>query len=148
MRLLGLLLLLLFCAALSDAQLPNCPTIEIIGPSGVTQPGETMTFAVTLSSTAENIKYMWTVSRGVIEKGQGTQSIVVRTSLDDERQNFIATLTLQGLPPVCNANASEIGPVAELPIGEPIDQFGVLPRNDIRGRLDNFFMELSNTPTN
>jgi hypothetical protein len=29
-----------------------------------------------------------------------------------------------------------------------IDEFGALPNDDIRGRLDQFFAELSNNPTN
>ena len=100
---------------------PICPTIEITGPSGLTNPGDTLTFAVTLSSTAGNVRYTWKVSRGVIEDGQGTQSIVIRTSLEDNGQNVEATVSITGLPKNCVHKATEIAPVASLVEGQPVD---------------------------
>src|SRR5688572_23869948 len=148
MRTLVLVSILAALAAVAAAQRtdPICPTIEIIGPSGLTNPGDTLTFAVTLSSTPANVRYVWNVSRGVIEDGQGTRSIVIRTSLEDHGQNVEATVSITGLPKNCVHKATEIAPVASLVEGQPVDQFGILPRNDIRGRLDNYFHELSNNP--
>ena len=148
MRLLGLLLLLLFCAALSDAQLPNCPTIEIIGPSGVTNPGETLTINVEVGATAPNLKYFWNVTHGKIEDGQGTQSIVVRGSMaDDAGEDIVATVTIEGLPVGCNKSKSSTAIIADMLSWESWDEWGSsLSENDQRSRLDNFFMTLANNP--
>ena len=123
---------------------PTCPTIDIIGPSRVAVPGDPLTFAVTLSSTPANVKYVWKVSRGVIEAGQGTQSIVVRSSRADAGQDIQASVSLSGLQTSCSAMA--IGTVAPMLERESVDEWGKLPNDDQRGRLDNFFMELSNNP--
>ena len=128
----------------------NCGTLSVSGPAGVTQPGDTMTFTATVAGGSATPTYNWTVSRGTIESGQGTPSIVVRTSMDDANQTVTATVNLGGLDPACNcpATASESGPVADRVQPVLIDEFGKLPNDDIRGRLDNFFTELSNNPNN
>jgi len=146
MRLAVFSFLFLSMVTASRAQDPLCPKINVTGPSGVTTPGDTLTFAVTLSSTPANIRYFWKVSRGTIVAGQGTQSIVVRSSTEDENRNIEATVSINGLPPGCGSVASEMGPIAPMIIGEPVDSFGNLPRDDVRGRLDVFFQELSNYP--
>src|ERR1043166_4819416 len=51
-----------------------CPTVSVSGPSGVTAPGQPMTFVATVSG-AENATYNWTVSAGTISSGQGTSTI-------------------------------------------------------------------------
>ena len=43
---------------------------------------------------------------------------------------------------------TESGPVTAAPEAVLVDEFGKLPNDDIRGRLDNFFQELSNNPNN
>ena len=128
----------------------NCPTGSISGPAGVTNPGDTMTFTLSLSGGDRSPTYNWTVSGGTIESGQGTPSIVVRTSAADQGSTITATVNLGGLDPNCNCQTSysESGPVAPKPTAPLIDEFGRLPNDDIRGRLDNFFTELSNNPNN
>jgi hypothetical protein len=151
MRYVGFVVLVLMLAAISNGQQANplCSNIEVLGPSGVTTAGETMTFSVTLSSSPADIKYDWKLSRGTIEIGQGTQSIVVRTSRGDEGQNIEATLSIFGLPSGCTNVASEAAPVATSPVCScTSDEFGKLNPNDFRGRLDYFFTELSNFPDN
>jgi len=130
-------------------RLCDCGTLSVSGPSGVTSPGETMTFVANLSGGA-SVTYNWSVSRGTIESGQGTASIVVRTSAADAGQNVTATVDLGGLNPTCNcpSNASETAPVAAVPDPVLVDEFGKMPNDDIRGRLDLFFSELSNNPNN
>jgi hypothetical protein len=123
-----------------------CPTVTVNGPAGVTERGGMMTFTANVSGgTAQNITYNWSVSSGTIESGQGTPSITVRADTSD----VTATVNV-GLDVDCDClkSANALGPVA--PQLEPvlIDEFGVMPNDDIRGRLDQFFAELSNNPTN
>lgn len=127
----------------------TCPTGSITGPAGVTNPGDTMTFTANISG-GPDVTYNWTVSAGTIESGQGTPSIVVRTARENAGQTITATLNLGGTDPACNCQTqfTESGPVAPAPEAILVDEFGRLPNDDIRGRLDNFFQELSNNPNN
>lgn len=127
----------------------SCPSLSVSGPAGVTEPGQTMTFTANVSG-GPDVTYNWTVSSGTIESGQGTPSIVVRTSDADAGTNIRATVTLGGTDPACNCprEASESGPVAAPTTSELVDEFGALPNDDIRGRLDNFFTVLNNNPNN
>lgn len=97
-----------------------------------------------------SVTYNWSVDRGVIESGQGTPSISVRTSREDAGQNVTATVTLGGLDPACNcpSSASETAPVDRNPEPILVDEFGALQNDDIRARLDEFFIQLQNNPTN
>lgn len=127
----------------------ECPTATISGPAGITAPGETMTFTANVSGGTQQgaITYNWSVSGGTIESGQGTPSIVVRTAREQAGQSITATVELGGLPNCgCPATLTETGGVGALPRAEQIDEFGRLPNDDIRGRLDTFFAELSNRP--
>jgi hypothetical protein len=128
----------------------SCPTLTVTGPSGVTQPGETMTFTANVSGGSQDaITYTWTVSAGTIESGQGTPSITVRTTADMAGSNVTATVTIGGTRPECNcpATASETGGVAT-PLGpEEFDTFEDLKPDDIKARLDNFFGRLQSDPT-
>jgi hypothetical protein len=126
----------------------DCGTLSVSGPAGVTNPGDTMTFTATVSGGSASPTYNWSVSAGTIESGQGTPSIVVRTARENAGQTITATVDLGGLDPNCNCqrSASESGPVAPNPQAELVDQFGALPNDDIRGRLDAFFQVLSNNP--
>jgi hypothetical protein len=129
----------------------QCPSVSVSGPAGVTDRGGMMTFtASTSGGTAQNITYNWTVSpaSATIESGQGTQSITVRAP-SDGTTNVEATVTV-GLDVDCDCpkTASASGPVATPEGPVLVDEFGKLPNDDIRGRLDSFFTELSNNPTN
>ena len=127
----------------------NCPTFTVSGPAGVTLPGDAMTFTASVTGGPE-VTYNWTVSGGVIESGQGTPSIVVRTSRADAGTNITATLNLGGLDPNCECqkDAFETAPVDKNPEAVQVDEFGKLSNDDIRARLDQFFIELQNNPAN
>lgn len=127
-----------------------CASISVSDPAGVTNPGDTMTFTANVSGATADVTYNWTVDRGTIESGQGTPSIVVRTSRADAGQTVNATVNVGGQDPACNCptTAQGSGPVAPAPEAILVDEFGRLPNDDIRGRLDNFFQELSNNPNN
>jgi hypothetical protein len=127
----------------------NCPTLSVTGPAGVTDRGGSMTFTANVSGgSAQNITYNWSVSAGTIASGQGTPSITV-TAPSDGTPNVTATVTI-GLDVdcACTKEASETAPVAGEILPVLVDEFGKLPNDDIRGRLDAFFAELSNNPNN
>ena len=128
----------------------NCATLSVSGPAGVTEPGGNMTFTANVSGGSQAVTYNWTVSAGTIESGQGTPSITVATTSDMAGSNVTATVQLGGLDPACRcpSEASETAPVTTPDGAKLIDEFGKLPNDDIRGRLDTFFTELQNNPNN
>lgn len=127
----------------------DCPSLSVSGPAGITSPGDTMTFTANVSGGPE-VTYNWTTTGGTIESGQGTPSITVRTSDADAGSNITATVQLGGLDPACNCttSASETGSVDRKPTAELVDEFGKLANDDVRARLDAFFVTLQNNPTN
>lgn len=133
------------CEAICD-----CNTLSVTGPAGLTEPGDAMTFTANVSGGSATPTYNWTVTGGTIESGQGTASISVRTSMNDAGQNITATVNLGGLDPNCNcpSTASETGSVTTKPEASLVDEYGKLQADDVRARLDAFFLELQNNPTN
>lgn len=100
---------------------PVCPSLSMSGPSGVTRPGETMTF--TLNGVPSNGTVNWSVTAGTIESGQGTSSITVRTPADGSVSNITASAEVGGISSrecVCPNTASETAPVAALPVSRPV----------------------------
>jgi len=71
------------------------------------------------------------------------------TAPSDGTTNVTATVEI-GLDVDCDCqkSASETAPVAPEILPVLVDEFGKLPNDDIRGRLDAFFAELSNNPNN
>jgi hypothetical protein len=128
----------------------ECPALSVSGPAGVTQPGDSMTFTANVSGgTAQNVTYNWTVSSGTITSGQGTPSITVGTDASMANTTVTATVNI-GLDVDCNCpkSADANGPIAPKPEAVLVDEFGKLSNDEIRSRLDSFFAELSNNPTN
>jgi hypothetical protein len=125
----------------------DCPTLSVTGPSSAVQPGDDMVFTANLSGGGScSPTYNWSVSAGTIASGQGTPVIHVSTSGMAD-QSITATVDIGGCCPECHPVASETGSVAK-PLG-PImtDEFGVLENDQVRGRLDSYFIELQNDPT-
>ena len=127
-----------------------CPTLSVTGPAGVTAPGETMTFTANVAGgTSETLTYTWTVDNGTIIEGQGTPVIRVATTADLAGQNVRAEVTIGGtnICETCLKTAAETGAIDRIPTCRDIDEFGVLAPDDVRTRLDSFFVELQNNPT-
>lgn len=135
-----------------DCEAPcDCATLEVIPPTGITQPGDSMSFTANVTGgTATNVTYNWTVSSGEITSGQGTPSITVATTREMANTTVTATVTIdgEGICPTCVREDSDTGGVAPLPEAVQIDEFGKQANDDIRTRLDTFFTELSNNPNN
>ncbi|MEP6947109.1 MAG: hypothetical protein ABJA02_14410, partial [Acidobacteriota bacterium] len=123
----------------------DCATLSVNGPGGVTNPGDTMTF--TLNGARSN-SVNWTVSAGTIEAGQGTSSITVRTTKEMGGGNVTATAELGGLDPTCNCqkSASETAAVSAVPNARMTDEFGAQKDDEVKARVDNFYIELNNDP--
>jgi len=133
-------------------QVCECPSVSVSGPAGITAPGDTMTFTANVSGGSQpSVTYNWSVSAGDIESGQGTPSITVRVPTDMADGNITATVTISGPDPACNCPLTddEVGGVSR-PVVEPVlvDEFGRLSNDDVRSRLDAFFVELQNNPNN
>ena len=129
----------------------DCGTLSVSGPAGVTEPGSTMTFTANVSGgTSSNITYNWSVSSGTIESGQGTPSITVATTQEMANSSVTATVELGGQDPACNCPkmASETGSIAPKPLPVLVDEFGKLSNDDVKAKLDAFFIELQNNPNN
>jgi len=125
-----------------------CPTLDVVGPSGVVQPGEAMNFTANVSGgTATDITYNWTVSAGSITSGQGTPSITVDTTGLDG-QNITATVDIggTGFCENCPRNDSETGSVDRKPQPRLFDEFGKLPDDEVKARIQNLYVELGNNP--
>lgn len=131
-------------------QICDCHTLSVTGPAGLTEPGDVMTFTANVSGGETTPTYNWTVSRGTIESGQGTASIRVRTATEDAGTSITATVDLGGFDASCGCPStdSETGIVADRATPVLVDEYGKLQADDVRARLDAFFLTLQNNPTN
>ncbi len=122
-----------------------CPDVSVSDPTATVNPGETLTFTanVTGSSTGD-VRYDWSVDNGVIASGQGTATITVTTSAPG---NVRASVRLSNDCTTCAPSAAGTGIVASKPVAVQFDEFGVIPPDEIKARLDAFFIELNNNPT-
>jgi hypothetical protein len=127
----------------------SCPSLSVTGPAGITQPGGTMTFTANVSGgTQENLTYNWTVTGADVASGQGTPSITVTAPTDQTGGNVTATVNLGGTNPDCNCptSASETAPYAPQPTATQVDQFGKASNDEVKARVDNFYIQLNNNP--
>jgi len=126
----------------------ECPTVSVTGPSSTVQPGETMTFTANVSGGSQDTPtYNWTVDKGTIVEGQGTPTITVSTEgLTDT--TLTATVDIGGLCASCpQTSDSETGVIAGRPTFRETDSFGPLANDEVRARLDAYFVELQNDPS-
>jgi len=126
----------------------SCPTLSVNGPSGITQPGSPMTFSANASGGTGDVTYNWTVSAGTISSGQGTSSITVDTT-GLSNTNVTATVDIGGTDPECHCTttASDTGSIAGSPTPNQVDEFGKATADDVKARVDNFYIQLNNNPT-
>ncbi len=125
----------------------ECPQVSITAPPSAVNPGDNMTFTANVSGGSQsNVTYEWSVDKGSIISGQGTPTITVSTSgLSDTTIN--ATAKVGGLCDTCPPTYSEAGIVGRNPQPTLVDEFGNIQNNDVRQRLDAFFVELQNDPS-
>jgi hypothetical protein len=140
-----LITLSILCAF--GAAIGQCPTISVVGPPGLTLPGEKMVFRAEVGAMGTKLGYSWSIDKGTIVEGQNTPSITVQADRDLEGQILTATVQLNGVPNSCKSTASESAGLGRRHDWHWADSWELLKPNDIRGRLDVIFAELSNNPT-
>ncbi|MBK8464427.1 MAG: hypothetical protein IPL32_01220 [Chloracidobacterium sp.] len=125
----------------------SCPTLTVSGPSGITAPGQSMTFVANVSGgSGGDPTYNWTVSSGTISSGQGTSSIMVDTTGVAAGGNITATVDIGSGDCGCNGTASDTGSIAPKPEQIPVDEFGPQKDDEVKARVDNFYIQLNNNP--
>lgn len=144
-----IILLILAIALTSYAQSAEsaCPKFSVLGPSGITQPGEDVYFTLQFEGDFNPYKVdlEWKVENGQLMEGQGTSTIRVASSKHGG-EDIKAVVVLKGMREGCETEASETAPIAPLPHGQPVDTYGDLPLEMELSRLDTFFIELINNP--
>jgi hypothetical protein len=144
-----LISLLLLFSSVVRAQTPvRCGIVDIDGPSEV-EPGTPVVFKVKITGPIHTTKpeFNWKVSAGTIMTGQGTDEITVDT-VGLSGVELIATAELYGAPAGCRASASGTTQVKVQPFicGLAFDRYGDLKFEDEKARLDNFAIQLMNSP--
>ena len=92
----------------------------------------------------QKVSYQWTVTSGQIVKGQGTSSI---KAIADNSHSITATVEVQGLPAECGQAIASMSVFTEpAPSVQQIDEFGSLPLEKIKLRLDRLAYQLRNQP--
>ncbi len=132
MRKLPLLLFIFviaFYTIIAQSELKSgCPTVSVIVPSGVTNPGDLIEFSASLlPETPQNIEYFWSVDQGNIVKGQRTKTIGV----DWPGMGTIrvaASVTVKGLPSGCPNTATDDYAMVVDPGPEKIGEISNLDR--------------------
>ena len=124
------------------------PKLHVVGPATVVKLGETMRFKLVLpSAIADKLKLEWTVNKGSIIEGQGSQEIVVLGSSATGATTTTAEVNVSGLPEGCKSRFSETGVVVGIGVHySPLDEFGEVPSDDIKARIDNLFINLQSDP--
>lgn len=128
----------------------QCPTIKVVGPAGITNPGDNVVFQAEINVVGPKLSYSWSVDKGTIIEGQGTVKIAVATDRSIAGQTIIATVKLNGMPSGCVEIASETAGIDNPPACcHASDEWDdKMKSSDQRGRMDVFFSELANSPTN
>jgi len=126
---------------------PPCPTISVSCPSDVEQ-GSPITYTASIAGGDSNITatYNWSVSAGTITSGQGTSTITVDTA-GLGGQSVTATVSAGGYDPSCSTASSCTTSVKPAPTpATKFDEYGNIKFNDEKARLDNYAINLQNTP--
>ncbi len=103
-------LIVLALCTLSAAQTPEqsnpCPVVSVQTPAGIIEPGARVKFTAAISGgDSQGLRYAWSISKGKIVGGQGTNSINMVYS---GYPRMTATVIVSGLPAGCKNTASEI----------------------------------------
>jgi hypothetical protein len=124
-----------------------CPTVSVSCPSEV-ELGAAITYTASIGGGDSGVSptYNWSVSAGTITSGQGTSTITVDTA-NLGGQNVTATVSVGGFDPSCATAASCTTSVKNAKaIAVKFDEYGNIKFNDEKARLDNYAIQLQNTP--
>ncbi len=134
-----------FCG-LSQTILAQCPRIETSGTYTVVE-GDLIAFSVSLNGGDRNVspKYNWTVSAGKIKSGRSSSVIKVDTT-GTGGQTITATVEILGLARSCPSTSSISSDVDARPKATKVDEYGDGNEEGEMARLDNFVIQLMNSP--
>lgn len=143
-----ILIFSIFSFAQTEENSP-CPSVSVIGPSGLVKAGDSVTFVAQLSNESENfpVKYNWTVERGEITSGQGTSIITVESKVGFE-MGITATVEVSGLPENCGILTASDGAYCTLTPPEPekVSEFAFSNSAKDEEYLSKFAQELKDKP--
>lgn len=126
-----------------------CPVIEVSGPAGLVRSGETMTFTVKADENyRDSLKYEWTVSAGIIIKGQDSPVIKIATTPELAGVTVTATVKIKNLPENCADTFSEYV-IVDIGCGliSPLDEYGTISLQDEKLRLSYIAHRIKEQPT-
>src|SRR5260221_558679 len=151
MRFMFLILAIIFAAysaGIGQTRKVECPAISIVAPTQMLVPARPATFAAKMSDQvgSERIYYIWASSAGQINGGFGSSKIELLVGQEDEGKSIAVFVKAEGLPNDCVSTASETIDVIKRMIVDPVDQFGELKPNEVKARIDNFFISIKNSP--
>lgn len=123
----------------------DCPQISMSGPSGVPNPGDSITFTAQVDTGGKELKieYVWSISAGEITSGQGTDTITVKAP----NGSLTTTVEIKGLPEGCSSTFSEaVQWCGRLPQPELIETFrGAITAKD-KARIEKLRSVMWNDP--
>ncbi|HEX6732771.1 MAG TPA: hypothetical protein VF074_22315, partial [Pyrinomonadaceae bacterium] len=127
---------------------PPCPSVSVTCPSEV-DPNAPITFTATVTGGEQGATwtYNWSVSAGTISSGQGTSTITVDTT-GIAGQSVTATVSIGGADPSCTGTTASCTTSVKNPPPDSVkyDEYGNIRFNDEKARLDNYAIQLQNTP--
>jgi hypothetical protein len=126
-----------------------CPFVRVKGATYVPAPPGPLGFNATVSVNVNKVSptFNWSVSKGRIVKGQGTDSIEVELPPGASGE-VTARVEVGGYSLECPAASSTDN--AKTTVGVEhfkLDEFGNINSEDTKARLDNLAVELQNDPT-
>jgi len=123
------------CGVINEDSNRDCPEVSVIGPSKITPLGGIMEFeARTSEPLSQGAKFVWTVSAGTIESGQGMKSIRVSVPADGSVKEVDAIVTIAGADS-CLSTARETAGVEPYRNRDALDSYGLLKLNDEKARM-------------
>jgi len=123
----------------------TCPRVEVICARKECY-SSPFYFKAQISDGAPNqkVSYQWSITSGRIVNGQGTSSI---KAVANDSHSITATVEVQGLPAECGQAIASLSVITEpAPPVEEIDEFGSLPLETIKSRLDKLAYQLRSRP--
>ena len=126
-------------------QNPACPTISLTGPTEAVHPGDPLVFTALVSGNQAGLTYEWSLSAGSIESGQGTPSIMARSSSNMGGQDITASVTIGGIHAGCPASALVTAKIS-LPV-QAVNIFSFTPNDNLTESLYRLAAEVQNNPT-
>lgn len=126
----------------------SCPAVNLTAPDSA-EAGKQVVFTVNIAGGEAQVSptYNWAISAGTIIEGQGTSVIKVDLKEVAGDSSVTATVEVGGYNPACPSVNSSTVMVLPKVAARKMDEYGKLPPNEQKKRLDNFAIELMNDPT-